>query len=88
MRTSLYSADSPTPTTTFHPQLEGQTERVNQYLEQLLQMFTTKRQDDWADLLPVAEFVYNNALHSATSFSPFYTTYGYHPTLSFEKPTT
>ena len=46
-------------------------------------MFTSKRQDNWANLLPLAEFAYNNSLHSATWFSPFYVTYGYHPALSF-----
>ena len=78
----------PSPTTAFHPQSDGQTERVNQYLEQILRMFTTKRQDDWSDLLPLAEFACNNSIHSATRFSPFYATYGYHPTMSFSKPTT
>ena len=61
----------PSPTTTFHPQLDGQIERVNQVLEQFLRMFTTRRQDDWADLLPIAEFAYNNSSHLATGFSPF-----------------
>ena len=51
-------------------------------------MFTTKRQDDWSNLLPIAKFAYNNSLYSATGFSPFYATYGYHPTLSFVKPVT
>ena len=45
-------------------------------------------QDDWAGLLPLAEFACNNACHSATRFSPFYATYGYHPSLSFSNPTT
>lgn len=78
----------PSPTTAFHPQADGQTERVNQVLEQFLRMFTTKRQDNWVDLLPLAEFAYNDACHSATGFSPFYATYGYHPSLSFSTPTT
>jgi hypothetical protein len=78
----------PSPTTAFHPQTDGQTERVNQVLEQFLRMFTTKRQDDWVDLLSLAEFAYNNASHTATGFSPFYATYGYHPALSFTTPTT
>jgi len=73
----------PCLTTAFHPQSDGQTERVNQILEQYLRMFTTRQQDDWADLLPIAEFAYNNAIHSATGLSPFYATYGYHPSISF-----
>ena len=78
----------PSTTTAFHPQSNGQTERINQILEQFLRMFTTQRQDDWVDLLPLAEFAYNNSKHSAIGFSPFYATYGYHPSLSFTTPTT
>ena len=44
-------------------------------------------QDDWVDLLPLTEFAYNNASHSATEFSPFYAMYEYHPTLLFMTPT-
>ena len=51
-------------------------------------MFTTKCQDNWANLLPLAKLVYNNACHSAIGFSPFYIIYGYHPSLSFLIPTT
>lgn len=51
-------------------------------------MFTTRQQDDWADLLPIAEFSYNNATHSVTGVSPFYATYGYHPSMSFTAPST
>ena len=76
------------PIIAFHLQSDSQMEHVNQFLEQILQMFTTKRQDDWSDLLPIAEFAYNNSFHSATGFSPFYATYGYHLILSFAKPTT
>ena len=72
----------------FHPQADGQTERMNQVLEQFLRMFTTRRQDDWAHLLPITEFAYNNAYHSTTRFSPFYATYGYHLSLSFTTPST
>jgi hypothetical protein len=50
--------------TAFHPQSDGQTERVNQILEQYLQIFCDYQQDNWSDLLPLAEFAYNNAKHS------------------------
>lgn len=65
--------------TAFHPQTDGQTERVNQVLEQYLRFFSDENQDDWSDKLGVASFVYNNSIHSATGFSPFYANFGYHP---------
>jgi Reverse transcriptase (RNA-dependent DNA polymerase)/RNase H-like domain found in reverse transcriptase/Integrase zinc binding domain/Chromo (CHRromatin Organisation MOdifier) domain len=68
--------------TAFHPQSDGQTERVNQVLEQYLRIFCHYQQDDWFDLLPLAEFAYNNAKHSSTLVSPFYANYGYHPRMS------
>jgi transposase InsO family protein len=37
-------------TTAYHPQVDSQTERVNQELEQYLRLFTSERQDDWVDL--------------------------------------
>lgn len=63
----------------YHPQTNGQTERTNQTLEQYIRCFTTFVQDDWVSLLPLAEFAYNNATHSATGQSPFFANYGFHP---------
>jgi len=40
----------------WHPQTDRQTEHVNQELDQYLQLFVNERQDDWYDLLPMAEF--------------------------------
>jgi len=71
-------------TTAYHPQADGQTERVNQELEQYLQLFIGKRQDDWADLLPMAEFQYNNHIHSSTQQTPFFLDSGHHPWMGFE----
>jgi len=65
--------------TAFHPQTDGQTEQVNQVLEQYLRIFTSYNQDDWSILLPQASLSYNNSVHSATKFTPFYANYGYHP---------
>jgi len=70
--------------TAYHPQSDGQTERVNQVLEQYLRIFCDYQQDNWADLLPLAEFAYNNSKHASTQVSPFYANYGYHPRLSVE----
>jgi len=52
--------------TAYHPQTDGQTEHVNQELEQYLRVFVGERQDDWYTLLPLAEFAYNNHVHSST----------------------
>ena len=41
--------------TAFHPQMDGQTERINQILKAYLRHYSTFQQDDWADLLPLAE---------------------------------
>jgi transposase InsO family protein len=68
--------------TAYHPQSDGQTERINAILENYLRHYCSYQQDDWADYLPLAEFAYNNASHDATRVSPFYANYGYHPSFS------
>jgi len=57
--------------TAWHPQTDGQTECVNQELDQYLQLFVNERQDDWYDLLPMVEFQHNNYVYSATQQPPF-----------------
>ena len=52
--------------TAWHPQTDGQTEHVNQELDQYLQLFVNERQDDWYNLLSMAEFQHNNHVHSTT----------------------
>ena len=52
--------------TAYHPQTDGQTERVNQSLESYLRIYASYEQDNWDLLLPIAEFVYNNSPHTAT----------------------
>ena len=71
-----------TMSTAYHPQTDGQTERVNQSLEQYLRIFCNHRQDDWVKLLSSAEFAYNNAAHESTGLSPFFIEYGYHPRMA------
>lgn len=72
--------------TAFHPQTDGQTERVNSVLEQYLRCYVNYQQSDWSKLLPIAQFAYNNAKHSSTNTTPFYAVYGYHPRLSVVLP--
>src|SRR5271156_4756653 len=71
-------------TTAYHPQGDGQTERVNQELEQYLRVFINQRQNDWDGLLPFVEFQYNNHVHSATRQVPFLLDTGRIPRMGFE----
>ena len=73
--------------TAFHPQTDGQTERINSVLEQYLRIYVNYQQDNWSSLLPFAEFSYNNAEQSSTQKSPFFSNYGYHPSLHFNQVT-
>ena len=59
-------------------------ERVNQELDQYLWLFVNERQDDWYDLLPMAEFQHNNHIHSATQQPPFLLNTGRLPHMGFE----
>ena len=58
-------------------------------VEAYLRLFIDKRQDDWVDLLPTAEFVINSRLNSATGHMPFELLYGYTPdfTIPAGRPT-
>ncbi len=70
-----------------HPEGDRQTEQINQVLEQYLQAYTNYQQDDWAALLPVAEFAYNNAPSMTMGMSPFFANKGYHPQLVVDTTT-
>ena len=54
-----------------HPQIDGQTERVNQSLEDYIRCYVQADQKDWVDHIDMLEFCYNSSKHSATGFSPF-----------------
>jgi hypothetical protein len=74
----------PATSTAYHPQTDGQTERVNQELEQFVCILTSYKQDDWDELLLAAEFAYNNHIHSSTQQVPFMTDTGRLPQMGFE----
>src|SRR6266581_9554069 len=69
-------------TSGYHPEGDGQTERMNQMLEQYLQIYCNHQQDNWSKLLPLAEFAYNNAPNATTGVSPFFANKGYHLNIS------
>ena len=72
--------------TAYHPETDGQTERVNAVMEHYLRAYVNYMQDDWAKWLPGAEFAANNAPSSTTLASPFLANSGQNPRLGFEPP--
>ena len=65
--------------TLFHPQTDGQTERMDQTIEQYLWIYCNYQQDNWSSLLSLVELSYNNAQHAGMGCTLFYANYGYHP---------
>ncbi|CAM6101969.1 unnamed protein product [Calypogeia fissa] len=63
----------------YHLESDGQTERANRTIEEMLRAFTLDEQLEWDRLLPLVEFAYNNSLNASTNVSPFYLMYGEHP---------
>jgi hypothetical protein len=64
--------------TAAHPETDGQTERVNRVLEDVLRSYATSF-GEWSEFLPLAEFALNNSTHVSTGHTPFYVNYGLHP---------
>ncbi len=71
--------------TAFHPQIDDQTERQNNIIEAYLKAFVNWEQDDWARLLPMTEFAYNNAKNASTGHTSFELNCGYHLRVFFEE---
>ncbi|QRW19741.1 Retrotransposable element Tf2 protein [Rhizoctonia solani] len=66
----------------YHPQSNGQTEQVNPSIEHFLRAYSGINQQDWTKWLPMAEFAYNNAIHSSTRKTLFKALYGWEPSLT------
>jgi transposase InsO family protein len=65
--------------TTNHPQTDGQTERANRTIEDMIRAFLSPFHNDWITYLPLLEFAYNSSKQTSTGFSPFFLHYGYQP---------
>ena len=71
--------------TAFHLQTDRQTERQNSMMEVYLWAFVNFEQNDLAQLLPIAEFIYNNAKNASIDFTPFELNCGYHLRVFYKK---
>jgi transposase InsO family protein len=60
----------------YHPQTDGQTERTNQILEDMLKACALQDQSGWDKILPYAKFSYNNSYQVSLKMSPFQALYG------------
>lgn len=65
--------------TAYHPQSDGQTERLNRVLEDMLRNYVNPACDDWDQFLSCAEFAVNNAVNRSTGHTPFYLNFGENP---------
>jgi hypothetical protein len=72
----------------YHPQTDGQTERVNRVMQEVLRHYVNPLQTDWDVWLPAVEFAINNSVHTGTKETPFFLNYGVHPLtpLSLQSP--
>ena len=73
--------------TAYHPQTQGQVENNNKWVETYVRMFCNHQQNNWADLLHLAEFAYNNHHHPSIGMSPFKANNGYDMDLTGDSPT-
>ena len=63
----------------YHPQTNGQTERINQEIGTFLRHYVNYKQDDWTEWLAMAEFMYNDKKYAVTGKTPFELNFGRHP---------
>jgi hypothetical protein len=63
----------------YHPQMDGQTEVVNRSLGDLLRSLVTEHHSQWDNIIPQAEFAYNDSINRSTGHSPFQIVYGMKP---------
>lgn len=70
--------------TAFHPQTDGNTERVNRVLEDMLRHYIDPTQTNWDTLLPLVEFAINDSHHESINAVPFVLNYGKRPNLPLD----
>jgi len=73
-----------TMSTAYHPQTDGQTERANRTIEDMLRAHVSPHHDDWDKHLTTIEFAYNSSVQASTGYTAFYLNYGRHPEAAFD----
>ncbi len=68
--------------TSFHPQMDGASERAICSIAQILWSMVRPDQKDWTEKIPMTEFALNSAISSSSGFTPFELNYGYPPSIS------
>ena len=68
--------------TAYHPVTDGQTERINQTLEQYLRIYIDDEQSNWSTLLPQAAFAYNATKQETIGITPFFANFSREPRLA------
>lgn len=71
-------------TTAWHPQGNGQTERFNRPLANMLSIYVKKLKKDWDDVLTYVIFAYNTSVHETTKFTPYFLMFGREPRFPLE----
>jgi transposase InsO family protein len=65
--------------TSFHPQTDGQTERMNRTLEEMLRHVINPTMDNWESMLAHVQYAYNDSVHASTGKTPFMAAYAHEP---------
>jgi hypothetical protein len=71
--------------TAYHPQIDGQSERANQRVEQYLHIYTNDYQNNWSSILPIAQFVHNTWPNSTMGYTPLELLIRYTPLVNMAK---
>ncbi len=64
------------PSSAYHPETDGQTERMNRKVEEMLRCYVDHNQRNWDEFLVQVEVAYNSAPHATTTYSPFFLNHG------------
>ena len=71
-------------TTAYHPKCDGQVERQNRTLQEILAAVVSEHKDGWDSWVSVAVYVYNTSCHESTGFSPYKLIFGRSPRTNLE----